>query len=207
MHSYSTDKRRWKTYLSLGAIALSISLGSGFIAQILQVRFGFALGSLSFGLSSYVVYYLFTNRIWNWDLSRKIGITKVPDFSGKWEGHLYTSYDDAEPSETAEIEHEGLTPMEATIEIEQTWDEILIFLNGPDSTSESIGATILVGGHWPSLTYNYENTGDAHHDEKNHHYGTTMLDYNPEEDTFSGTYYTGPNRENTGRFELKRVED
>lgn len=206
MHSYSTDNERWKVYLYLGAIALVVSLGSGWAAQRLLSQYGIATGSVSFALTSYVVYHIFSTRVWNWQLIRKAGLVKVPDFNGTWEGHLYTSYEDAEPSDTAEIEHEGLTPMEATVTISQTWDEILVYLDGPDSTSESEGATILVEGQWPTLTYNYENPGRDHHDEINPHYGTAMLDYNPEEDSFSGIYYTGPDRKNTGRLELKRVE-
>ena len=207
MHSFSTDNERWKTYLYLGAIAFAISIGSGWVAQFVNKQYGFAVGSVSFGIASYGVYKLFTKHIWKWAVARQIGVTKIPNLNGKWEGHLYTSYEDAEASETAEIEHEGLTPMEATVTIKQTWDKILVFLDGPDSTSESVAATILVEGHWPTLTYNYDNSGDDHHDEKNPHDGTTMLKFNQKEDTLSGKYYTGPNRENTGRLELKRVED
>ncbi|WP_440767525.1 hypothetical protein [Natronorubrum sp. DTA7] len=207
MHSYSTDHKRWKVYFRLGALALAISLGSGLLVQSLFDQYGFISGSLSLGIVSVVVYHGFTKYAWNWGITRKIGLTKVPDFNGRWEGHLYTSHEDAEPSDTAEIEHEGLTPMEATVIITQTWDEIRVFLDGPDSTSESVGATILLEGQWPTLTYNYENPGDTHSDELHHHYGTTMLDYDPEDDSFSGTYYTDPNRENTGRLELKRVDD
>ncbi|ELZ12628.1 hypothetical protein C479_04507 [Halovivax asiaticus JCM 14624] len=206
MHSYSTDNDRWKIYLYLGAIAFAASLGSGWIVQRLLGKYEIAMGSLSFAFTSLVVYRLFATRIWNWEIIRKAGLVAVPDFNGKWKGHLYTSYEDAEPSRTAEIEHEGLTPMEATVTISQTWDEILVYLEGPDSPSESEGATILVEGQWPTLTYNYDNPGRPHHDEINSHYGTTMLDYNPEEDSFSGIYYTGPDRGNTGRLELKRVE-
>lgn len=206
MHSYSTDQPgRWRVYFSLGAAALVLTILSERVAKFFEVNYSITVGALSFGIASVIVYKVFTRWLWNWRPFRWLRIPTVPNINGTWEGHLHTSYDGGEASETAQNEYEGLTPMEATVTIEQTWDKILVTLDGPDSDSESVGATLLVDGRWPTLTYNYENSGKDHHDEINHHYGTTMLKYNPENETLSGTYYTGPNRERTGRLELERV--
>jgi hypothetical protein len=205
MHSYSTDQpRRWRVYFGLGAVALGLTFLSDKLAQFFEVNYGVTIGALSFGVASIIVYTVFTKWLWDWHPVRWIGLTKVPNLNGTWEGHLHTSYDGAEGSESAAQDYDELTPMEATITIAQTWDKILISLDGPESGSESVGATLLVNGRWPTLTYNYENSGKDHHNGLNHHYGTTMLEYNPEDETLDGMYYTGPNRENTGRLEFNR---
>lgn len=53
---------------------------------------------------------------------------------------------------------ENLTKQETSIRIQQTWDEISVTLDGPESPSYSRAATILVNEKaWPTFTYNYLN--------------------------------------------------
>jgi len=208
LHSYSTDRpRRWKIFFGLGAIALVIAIvGERLLTELIDIP-----TSISFGVASLLVYWLFTNYIWKLEIVQKTPLVNVPDLNGRWEGHLYTSTDPEKISDEYIVETgeqmDGFTKMEAAIEIEQTWDKLLVTLHGPESPSFSHGATLLVEeGAWPTLTYNYLNEGSDSNEELGMHYGTTMLKYKSEEESLEGPYYTEPTRENHGILFLSRVD-
>lgn len=207
-HGFSTDqpRRRRVTLFAFGAAGVLIADNLGpAVASLAGYRI-FANVTISFVLASTIVYFVVTRGLWNvWPITKAIG--SPPDLSGEWTGHLYTDtneYDDEDVVAVDELGY-GLVKMEATLRIRQSWDRILVVLDGPNSTSKSTGATILFDDEPPTLTYNYNNGGDDFHDELDHHAGTTTIEYDPETETLEGTYYTGPNRENYGRLVVERA--
>ncbi|OYR53943.1 hypothetical protein DJ73_06535 [Halorubrum sp. Ea1] len=152
------------------------------------------------------MYLVVSRGLWNlWPISKVIG--SPPDLSGEWAGHLYTDTDEYDDEDVVAVNEPGhdLVKMDVTLRIRQSWDQILVELDGPNSTSKSTGATILFDDGPPTLTYNYDNRGDDFHEELDQHAGTTTIEYDPESETLEGTYYTGPNRENHGRLEVERT--
>lgn len=207
-HGFSTDqpRRRLVTLFAIGVSGFLIANNMGPLLASFTRYNNFANATVSFVLASTVVYYIVTRKIWNrWYIPQLIA--SPPDLNGEWTGHLYTDtdkYDGDDAIAVNELGHD-LVKMEATLRIKQSWDRILVRLEGPNSPSESTGATILFNNGPPTLTYNYDNKGDDFHDELDQHVGTTTLEYDPEAETLEGTYYTGPNRQNHGRLELERA--
>lgn len=205
MHNFSTDQpRRHERYILIGIVSAVIYLGG------IQV-FGPVLG-FSLGIVSSLLYLIFTKYLWKWEWLHEKGLVAVPNLNGEWEGHLYTSFDESEISDeqivTEGRQIDGLTKMETSIKIDQTWDKILITLDGPESPSHSHGATVLVKKKaWPTLTYNYLNEGSTTNKELGLHYGTAALEYDEEKDKLEGKYYNRPDQRGThGILELYRSE-
>lgn len=210
-HSFSTDisRRRRVVLFAIGAIGIQISTNFGPVLATVTGRELFNNVTFSFVLAATAVYLILSRGLWTLPgVSTLVG--SPPDLSGEWEGHLYTNtekYDDEDVVAIDDLGH-GLVKMEAGITISQTWDQILVELDGPNSDSESTGATILTDdGGQQTLIYNYDNTPVKFRSDLEQHQGTATLDYCPDEDSLKGTYYTGPSRENCGRIEVHRVSD
>ena len=207
-HGFSTDqpRRRRVALFGFGAAGVLIADNFGPVVASLTGYGIFDNVTISFVLASTVVYLIVSRGLWNHQpISMMIG--SPPDLNGEWTGHLYTDtdeYDDEDVVAVNELGY-GLVKMEATLRIRQSWDRIFVELDGPNTTSESTGATILFDDGSPTLTYNYDNRGDDFHDELDQHAGTTTVEYNPTTETLEGTYYTGPNRENYGRLVVERA--
>ncbi|WP_157884880.1 Cap15 family cyclic dinucleotide receptor domain-containing protein [Halorubrum aethiopicum] len=209
-HGFSTNqpRRRRVTLFALGAAGVLIGSNIGpFLASITGIDL-FHNVTVSFVLAATIFYLLVAKVFW------KVGpipmlIGSPPDLSGEWEGHLYTDTDTYDSEDVVAVDELGLglVKMEASMNIAQSWDQIQVMFEGPNSTSESTGATILVDDGAPILTYNYDNSGRDFHEELNQHVGTTTLEYDPTSETLEGSYYTGPNRENRGRIELEHVSE
>lgn len=202
MHSYSTDQpRRHQWYIWIGVIAASITFLPLAVGSLIGIPLGLLVGGL---------YYGFTRWLWKWSVLRTYNIVEVPVLDGKWEGYLYTSKDPAKIDDELIVktgkQRDGLTKMETSLTIQQTWDKVLVSLDGPESNSGSRGATILVKDNaWPTIAYNYVNDGGYTNDDLDMHYGTTTLQYDAGENKLIGPYYTRPDqRGNHGLLELCR---
>lgn len=208
-HGFSTDqpRRRRITLFACGAIGVLIATHIGPILASITGIGVFRNVTISFVFAATLVYLLASRVFWKiYPISVLIG--SPPDLSGHWEGHLYTNTDeyDSEDAVATDDLGRGLVKMNASMDISQSWDRIQVTFEGPDSTSKSEGATILIDdGGTPTLNYNYDNPGNDLNDELAPHAGTATLKYNPDKDTLDGTYYTGPNRANYGRIEVQRV--
>jgi len=201
MHNFSTDQgNRHRRYIIIGTLTAVIYLGAVNL-------FGPVLG-LSLGVVSSILYISFTRYLWKWERLHDYGLVGVPNLNGTWEGHLYSSADeDSIPDDqivTTGRQIDGLTKQETSIEIKQTWDKILVSLEGPESPSYSRAATILVEKRaWPTLSYNYLNEGSQTNEELEPHYGSAILEYDEEEEKLEGKYYNRPDQRGThGILEL-----
>lgn len=204
MHSFSTDKaNRHRQYIIIGIVSAAIYFG----AISLYGTAGVSIGFLSTG-----IYYAFARYLWKWDYLHRIGIIEVPNLNGTWNGYIYTS-EDPENIPNEAIVAEGTQKkdkikMETELEIEQTWDKILITLGGAESSSYSRSATILVNEKaWPTLSYNYFNEGGSSSDGVGPHYGSAMLELDEERDKLEGRYFNRPDHRGThGMIEVWREE-
>jgi len=202
MHSYSTDQpNRHKKYLFIGAVGALAIFVAGMVVH--------PLSSIPVTVGVMGLYWLFSRYLWKTGPVQKLGIAEVPDLNGEWKGHLYTSGPRDQIDDDLIVEEgpedNGYVKMKATLEIEQTWDEIHMDFIGPESTSTSKAATVLVGeGKWPTLNYNYENPGAPANDELDFHYGTATLQFFENDERLEGAYYTGPGRDRHGKLELYR---
>lgn len=206
MHRFSTDgTSRRQVYVGLGAVALGIV----YAAKNLYSN-NALVGFVTFGVISSVLILCLTRLAWRRGPLPWLGLVDVPDLRGSWSGFLYTSTDpDLIDDELIVEEGEqkpGMTKMEATLHLDQTWDKISVTLVGPESTSYSHAATILVEeGAWPTLTYNYLNQGSNVKEELDPHYGTATLEYQSENGKLEGRYYTSPTeRGSHGCLEFER---
>ncbi|WP_141212684.1 hypothetical protein [Halorubrum sp. Ea8] len=208
-HGFSTDqpRRRRITLFGFGAVGVFIATNIGpALAKVIGFEL-FREVAISFVFAATVVYLVVSKVLWNiYPISLLIGLP--PDLSGEWQGNLYTDteeYDSEDVVGTNELGYR-LVKMNVKMDIAQSWDRIRITFEGPNSTSNSTGATILTDdGGTPTVTYNFDNPGNDLHDELGSHIGTTTLKYDSDAETLNGTYYTGPNRANHGRIEIKRV--
>ena len=214
MHTYSTDNDlRPKVYGGLALLAYGITMLVEFVTTALSTVLPFAAGFVvSWGLAFAVVWKVHVQWFWKTWPVRALGITRVPNLSGKWEGWIVTSYEGNLPDEALHPDDdpsEDGQKMIATLDIDQTWRKINVHFETTQTPSDSNGATMLTEkGKWPSISYQYENPGSPLVTGLDRHYGTASLEYRDEgnTETHEGLYYTGPGRDNNGLMHFERVD-
>src|SRR5687768_13740226 len=95
MHPYVSDSDEvvrvplWLAFLSLLAAWLLHAI-------ILLMNFTppYILDIPSFAGWYIIFYKLFDKVLWQWPFCRRIGLVKVPNLSGFWDGHIVSSFDD-----------------------------------------------------------------------------------------------------------------
>lgn len=213
MHTYSTDTdKRPVVYGLLGFAAYLLVLGIGWVTSLLASGLpAIAGGTISWGLAFAGLSTAFSRYGWKTGIARAIGASKSPDFSGKWDGYIKTSYSGDIPDPALHESNDPEADMQrvtASLRIKQSWREIGIHLSTDNSASDSTGATVLTkDGRWPSLTYQYGNKPGADTEPSmTAHDGTAdlSLKQNGTSDILEGFYYTGPGRENYGEMYFER---
>jgi len=196
MHSYTTDSNERK-FVPLYVAGISI-----LIAWILNG----VLGAMQFALPWWIdapsvigfygmLYTIFDKYLWRWHILRTIGVVKVPDLNGTWEGHLASSFD------------EHAARQDATIKIFQSWAQISIILETNYSKSHSLIAAIITENPiGVVLSYEYLNEPVPNAKQTMHtHRGTGRLTIQANGNTLEGEYYTGRDRQNFGILRFERV--
>lgn len=213
MHTYSTDNdTRIVIYGLLGVISWFLVVGIGQATSLLASGLpALTGGTISWGLAFTGLSTAFSRFGWKTNIARATGASKSPDFSGKWDGYIKTSYDGHIPETALHESNDPEADMQrvaASLHIKQTWRKISIHLSTDNSESDSTGATVLTqDGRWPSLTYQYGNKPDADTEPSMaSHDGTAdlSLKQDREQDVLEGFYYTGPGRENYGEMYFER---
>lgn len=213
MHTYSTDNdNRIVVYGILGVISWFTVVGIGQATSLLVSSLpALTSGTISWGLAFTGLSTAFSRSGWKTKIARATGASKSPDFSGKWDGYIKTSYDGHIPEAALHESNDPEADMQrvaASLHIKQTWRKISIHLSTDNSESDSTGATVLTkDGRWPSLTYQYGNKPGADTEPSMaSHDGTAdlSLKQNADQDILEGFYYTGPGRENYGKMHFER---
>lgn len=210
MHTYSTDndlRPRIIGFLGIGSFVLALGLERLLIIVNATVPFGPNFPAPATGAVFAVVYLVFESKVWNHWVFRRLRLVTTPYFGGTWEGYVQSSYnvgDDEDEDEDKRTEVE--------VKIEQSWRKMIVKLEGTDSSSRSLGASIITKQGRPQLTYYYLNEPDYDApDSYSIGYGTTSVKLYEDkgddgEDVLDGIYYTGPNRGEHGKIRLTRAE-
>lgn len=195
-HPYATDSTERKSVMFwLAIISVVICYGIYFYLERKQVSLSYWVSAPSvFGVFG-LLYLIFNEWLWKWNLLHKIRLVNVPVLDGKWEGYLKSSFDNYQSEK------------QITISIYQSWTEVLIVLETDSSSSYSSTASIItINPHCFTLTYEYVNTPTPAALETMHmHIGTTTLEYKQHSKEMVGCYYSGRDRKNVGDIKLKRI--
>ena len=122
-----------------------------------------------------------------------MGLVRIPDLNGRWEGSVDSSYG----------EKESTQPI--SLSIAQTWSKIVIRLDSDHSRSYSqTGAIRNLDLATPELAYIYWNEPKSNAvDSMEAHRGTAILELS--EPSLTELYYTGRGRREAGAIEVTRV--
>ena len=202
MHAYQADGRDRVTVILAGASVL--------LVWALTAWLGDVSGALSMGvdgdsslswwlgppslLGGYAMLsWLFERYAWKWNILRTLGIVKIVNLNGEWEGFVKSSYD------------EYASEIRISVAIAQRWSKISIRMNASQSRSSSTLAVLKTRDVIrPELVYVYENEPQPDAAKTMHaHKGTVTLEFH--NGTLSGNYYTGRDRSTVGKIELRRV--
>ncbi len=194
MHGYSTDsseRRIVPLLLALLAIALAWASSKFLAAARLSVPWWVDAPSL---MAFYgVLYALFDRYLWRIGLVSKLGLVRIPNLGGRWQGYLISSFD-------GHAKRHDLM-----IHIFQSWTQITVFLSTTTSMSRSCAAMIQVDDpEGVALIYQYQNQPLADAMKTMHmHYGTAMLRVS-DGGCLVGDYYAGRDRRTFGRIYCRR---
>jgi SMODS-associating 2TM, beta-strand rich effector domain len=190
-HPYSINLReRQVVYFVLAIISFGASLLIGKTFALLRwappswldIPGAFTI----FGLLSW----WFDKRIWRWPLIRWMGLA-TPILDGQWSGTTRSSFD------SFRKEH----PVRVTIR--QSWTTMSVALAAGRSNSHSTTAAISMGSD-PLLVYSFTNEPEVGATDTMHiHIGTAVLRILRDE--LVGEYYSGRDRQNIGKIELRRA--
>ena len=197
MHPYVTDSdERIQVPVGIAFFSLLASWGVHIFFQAINYTPHWLIDVPAFAGFYGIFYKWFDNELWKVPLFRKIGLVKVPNIAGKWDGHLTSSFDDHQRE------------IKAAIEIKQTWTKLQITLETETSVSRSETASILTKiPDTALLSYEYVNEPKPHaRSGMQIHRGTAKHEYqvNNKYELFDGEYYNGRGRGNFGTLFFKR---
>ena len=195
MHDYAVFGHNRATIgRYLGIASIFIAAGVASLITWLKGYTGYqALNvTIATGVVYFILHWLFNNYAW------KIPFFKIPNFTGLWIVKGTTLHED------------GSTRFEweAEIDIEQTWEQMVVALKTKQSGSESYTATIskLSGSNagW-QLSYSYRNNPniDEYHDMQSHK-GYCEIDFDKDLKVGSAAYFNNNGRRTFGKMELTR---
>lgn len=142
-----------------------------------------------------VFFYLFNNYLWELPLFRWFGLIKAENLAGKWNGFLKSSYDKFATDIPAEL---IITQTATSVKIRGKFNE-----SRSCSVHESFGIDELCGVTALFFFYRNEPNYDAT-STMSIHEGSMKLIYNKEDDSLSGYYYSGRDRNNHGIIKVYR---
>jgi len=196
MHPYSINSREHKQ------ISLYISIISILLAWALYL-FSKNIFSLPWWIESPSVigfygllYKLFEVKLWQNEHIRKIFRIKTPIIDGNWSGSI-----------TSHSEHaNGPIPINKFC-IKQTWDNVSIYLETETSKSYSFEASMNVDEFGAAtIHYQYINEPKDNASETMHtHRGSASAKLDAE-GLLRVEYYSGRDRNNTGSFEVRKLQ-
>lgn len=193
MHNYATDSNeRLHVALYLAICSVLLMTAIQWLLNLLNLQIPWWVDGISvFGFYGLFLY-LFDRYIWKWNLIQKIGLVKIPNIAGTYEGTLLTSFDGFKK------------PIQINVDVFQTWTKISVNWKTATSSSRSLVASILTNAEPNILTYQYLNEPKTSAPSTMHmHRGTAISDITT--DALNGGCYTNRDRKTTGQFELKKI--
>jgi hypothetical protein len=194
MHGYSTDSSERRVVpLLLASVAIALAWVSSRILAVTHLSVPWWLEGPS-SLAFYgALYALFDRCLWRNGLVSKLGLVRIPNLAGRWNGYLVSSFD-------GHAKHHHLI-----INIFQSWTHIAVFSTTATSMSRSCTAVIQVDDpEGVALIYQYQNQPLADATKTMHmHFGTAMLRVS-NGGCLIGDYYSGRDRQTFGRIYCRR---
>ena len=194
MHAYTTDSTERKF------VPLYIAGASVLAAWVLNR----VLGAMQFALPWWIdapsvigfyglLYAIFDKYLWRWRIFRTIGVVKVPDLNGTWNGYVASSFD------------KHATKYDAILRIVQNCTRISVILETDYSKSSSLIAAIVTEDPGTVLSYEYLNEPIPNAKHTMHtHRRTARLTMQSNGKALEGEYYTGRDRQNFGILRFER---
>ena len=195
MHTYTTDSSERKFVpLYIAGASILLTWGLNRILALAQLIIPWWIDAPSVTGFYSLLYTFFDKYLWKLRILRTIGIVKVPDLNGAWNGYVASSFD------------EHAKRYKATIRISQTWTRIVIILETNHSKSRSLIAAIVTeDSSGMILSYEYLNEPKLNAKHTMHvHRGTARLTLKSEGKVLEGEYYTGRDRQNFGILRFER---
>ena len=198
-HAYSTDssERQYIPFF-IAAAAIGAAFFTFHVLDTYQISLPWWASPPIDTMAFYgLFYWLFDRFIWKWGLIHRLQVTRIPNLSGTWQGHVSPTQTDAST---------GLETRTAiTISIQQTWTGLLVAGQTKQSKSRSITGS-LVTTEECSMSYEYVNDPLASAPSTMHaHRGTTVLYVDETGMKLTGEYYSGRDRQNFGTIQLTRA--
>lgn len=144
-----------------------------------------------------VLFWTFDKYLWKMPIFKKLGIIIADDLNGKWVGIVRSSYD------------EFKTDIHAELVIKQTATRVKIYGKFNQSKSVSVHENFGISEADDQIALFYFFRNEPSYDATQTmatHEGSTKLLYDSENDTLSGYYYSGRDRNNHGTIEVKRIK-
>ena len=191
MHSYATDsheRKRVNGALAIAGVGLALLLN--WVLQATAVDIPWWVDAPAVMGFYGILYTAFDRYLWKVRIVHKIGLVKVSDLSGTWEGDVCSSFDDHS------------TKIKAKLIIKQTWTKLSVHLRTNESESYSQIGAILTE---PNIEINYQYSNEPRSDSRttmHAHRGTAWLALNGSR--LEGEYYTGRDRKNHGKLLFSR---
>ena len=155
MHAYSTnsaERRYIPFFLAAGAIGAAF-LGFRLLDTYRIVVPWWASPPIDTMAFYGLFFFLFDRFVWKWRVLRWLRITRVPDVSGEWHGHV-------RPSPTEGMSAGLGEERDITVVIRQTWTELLVTGRTNLSKFRSLSGSLVVTDEH-SLSYEYLNEPSA----------------------------------------------
>ena len=192
MHPYATDspeRRQIPLALAVVSVVLALALSR------LPWHAPWWLDAPSVVAFYGALYALFDRVLWRTTLLRKLGVVRVPNLAGNWEGEVHSARD-------------GDTSRHSiSLLVTQTWTCLSVVVRTGYSRSRSLVAALHIDDDpdGPCLVYEYLNKPEPAAVESMHmHHGTAHLIYDAKDQSLSGEYYTGRDRQTYGGLRVVR---
>lgn len=196
MHPYATDsneRRMVPCLIALVSLIAALVFSKLLESAAFTVPWWFDSPAV---IGFYGIFYsIFNKWLWQCSIFRKIGLVKLPNLNGSWNGYVTSSFD------------EHSTEYETTFTIKQDWNRISIIGEFKMSKSHSTSASVLIddkAGITVNFSYTNEPSVKAIETMEMHH-GFNSLTLNPNGQEMSGPYYSGRGRQNIGEIKLEKV--
>lgn len=196
------DDKNYKgfTWFILVLFGISVLLAYGFSLFLkkndLEIPFYFDL-PISAPAIYALLFSLFNHCAWKLPLFKMVGLIKTENLEGEWKGILKSSYD------------KFVSDIPAELIIKQTATSVKIKGKFNQSRScsvhESFGVDEVCNSTALFFFYRNEPNYDAT-ETMSIHEGSTKLVYNKEDDSLSGYYYSGRDRNNYGTIKVYRTK-
>lgn len=195
----NNDNYRQFTYFILILVGLSFAVVYLITTHLKQyqinVPFYIELPSVP-GVYAFL-FYVFDRYLWKYPIFKSLGIVVADDLNGKWQGIVKSSYDNFKKDVKAELV------------IEQTATRIKICGTFDQSKSVSVHENFSRSEIDNKVALFYFFRNEPKYDAVETmviHEGSAKLIHDESNDTLTGYYYSGRDRNNHGTIELKRVK-